>query len=182
MGAYFPSLGWFWKCSSTGAIPFLFAENSVIVPGMMPTDLLRQLGGYDVQQRYNYEDWELGIRMLRPDGQLSIFLAISSGIATGRIPCTAMTNVQNQVMRELLFGKHRETVSRFAVEISMQIEDGCTAFFSPTNSLKPARRISSLLPHQHSTGSLKPTRRMSSLLPHHRSTGSHPPGGSARFC
>ena len=34
-----------------------------------------------------------------------------------------MTDVQNQVMRELLLNTHRETVSKFAVEIAMQLEN-----------------------------------------------------------
>jgi hypothetical protein len=33
-----------------------------------------------------------------------------------------MTDVQNQVMRELLFGTHREVASRFANEIILQLE------------------------------------------------------------
>ena len=34
-----------------------------------------------------------------------------------------MTHVQNQVMRELLFATHRDTVAKFAVEIAMQLEN-----------------------------------------------------------
>ena len=127
----FEGLDGYWNAPQP-ELPFLFVENSVIVPCMMRTDLLRQLGGYDVQQRYVYEDWELGIRLL------------ASGWPIVNIPrhllryryrpdsmYHSMTQVQNQVVRELLLGKHRETASRFAVEIVMQTENRLHRFLHP---------------------------------------------------
>lgn len=103
--------------------PFLFIENSIIVPCVMRTELLRNLGGYDVHQRYNYEDWELGIRMLASGWPI---VTIPMHLLKYRVRSNSlyrsMTDVQNQVMRELLLSTHRETVSKFAVEIALQLE------------------------------------------------------------
>lgn len=112
----------FWNAPQP-EFPFLFAENSIIVPCLTRTELLRSLGGYDARQRYNYEDWELGIRMLTSGWPI---VTIPMHLLKYRVRSDSlyrsMTDVQNQVMRELLFNTHRETVSKFAVEIAMQIE------------------------------------------------------------
>ena len=53
----------FWNAHQP-EFPFLFIEDSIVVPCLTRTELLRDLGGYDIRQRYGYADWELGIRML----------------------------------------------------------------------------------------------------------------------
>jgi len=105
-------------------LPFLFIEDSVIVPCVTRTELLRNLGGYDTRLRYNYEDWELAIRMLVsgwPIVTIPMHL-LKYRVRRGSL-FRSMTHVQNQVMRELLLTNHRDTVSKFAVEIAMQLEN-----------------------------------------------------------
>jgi len=112
----------FWNAHQT-EFPFLFIENSVIVPCLTRTELLRSLGGYDTRQRYNYEDWELSIKMLASGWPIvTIPMHLTRYQVRRNSLYRSMTYVQNQVMRELLFNTHREIVSRFAVEIAMQLE------------------------------------------------------------
>jgi hypothetical protein len=112
----------FWNAPQA-ELPLLFVENTVFVPLVMRTEVLRALGGYDVRQRYQYEDWELSIRLL------------ASGRAIVTIPAyleryrvrpdsllRTLSHVQNQGMRELLLEKHRATVSDFAMETTMLVE------------------------------------------------------------
>lgn len=47
----------------------------------------------------------------------------------------SMTNVQNQVMRELLLTKHRDTAARFAVEVTMQMENRLHRLLNPGNPI-----------------------------------------------
>jgi GT2 family glycosyltransferase len=112
----------YWNAPQT-EFPFLFIENSVIVPCITRTQLLRDLGGYDTRQRYNYEDWELSIRMLKSGWPI---VTIPMHLVRYRIRhdslYRSMTDVQNQVMRELLFTSHRDVVSEFGVEIAAQLE------------------------------------------------------------
>ena len=163
----FGDLDGYWNAPQP-ELPFLFAENSVIVPCMMRTDLLRQLGGYDVQQRYNYEDWELGIRLLASGWpivniprHLERYRYRSDSLYRG------MTNVQNQVMRELLFGKHRETVSRFAVEISMQIENKLHRFLHPDKQpeTRPEDQLASAPPTLDGQPETRPEDQLASASP-----------------
>jgi hypothetical protein len=104
-------------------LPFLFVENCVFVPCLMRTELLRSLGGYDARQRYNYEDWELSVRLLAAGWPI---VTIPAFLARYRVRpdslLRTMTPIQNQVMRERLLATHRETAARFALEISMQLE------------------------------------------------------------
>lgn len=104
-------------------LPLLLVENCVFVPCLMRTGLLRALGGYDGRQRYNYEDWELSVRLLAAGWPI---VTIPAFLARYRVRSDSllrtMTPIQNQVMRERLLETHRETVGRFAVEISMQLE------------------------------------------------------------
>ena len=113
----------FWNAPQP-EFPFLFIENSIIVPCLTRTELLRDLGGYDIRQRYNYEDWELGIRMLVSGWPI---VTVPMHLLKYRVRTNSlyrsMTYVQNQVMRELLLNTHRETVSKFSVEIAMQLEN-----------------------------------------------------------
>lgn len=113
----------FWNAPQP-EFPFLFIENSIIVPCLTRTALLRDIGGYDVRQRYNYEDWELGIRMLAAGWPI---VTVPLHLTRYRIRkdslYRSMTDVQNQVMRELLLNTHRQTVCKFAVEIAMQLEN-----------------------------------------------------------
>ena len=104
-------------------LPFLFVENCVIVPCVTRTALLRSLGGYDAGQRFNYEDWELAVRLLAagwPIVTIPAYLA-RYWVRPDSLLRT-LTPVQNQTMRERLLATHRDTASRFAVEIAMQIE------------------------------------------------------------
>jgi hypothetical protein len=104
-------------------LPLLFVENCVFVPCLTRTELLRSLGGYDTRQRYNYEDWELSVRLLAAGWPI---VTIPAFLARYRVRpdslLRTMTPIQNQVMRERLLQTHRETAGRFAVEISMQLE------------------------------------------------------------
>jgi hypothetical protein len=113
--------------------PLLFSENSVVVPCMMRTSLLRELGGYDVRQRYNYEDWELSIRLLASGWPI---ITLPAHLMHYRIRRNSlyrdMTSTQNQTMRELMLSSHRETVSRFSMEIVMQMENRLMNYIYPT--------------------------------------------------
>ena len=121
----------FWNAPQP-EFPFLFLECSIIVPCLTRTELLRNLGGYDIRQRYNYEDWELGIRMLVSGWPI---VTVPMHLLKYRVRrdslYRSMTYVQNQVMRELLLNTHRETVSKFAVEIAMQLENQWMKFVHP---------------------------------------------------
>ncbi|MBD2069386.1 glycosyltransferase [Leptolyngbya sp. FACHB-671] len=112
----------FWN-SPQPELPFLLIENSVFIPCLTRTVLLRQLGGYDTRQRYNYEDWELSVRMLAAGWMI---VTIPMQLMKYRIRqdslYRSMTDVQNQVMRELFLTTHQDVVSKFAVAIAMQLE------------------------------------------------------------
>lgn len=112
----------FWNAPQP-ELPLLLVENTVIVPCLTRTALLRELGGYDGRQRYNYEDWELSVRLLesgRPLVTIPQYLQ-RYRMRPGSLYRT-MTEVQNQSMRELMLSRHRETAARFAVEVAMQLE------------------------------------------------------------
>jgi glycosyltransferase involved in cell wall biosynthesis len=105
-------------------LPALLVQNSVVVPCVSPTEVIRALGGYDSNLRYNYEDWELSIRLLAsgwPIVTLPSFL-VKYRVRPDSLYRT-MTDVQNQVMRERIYSEHQQTVSRFAFELPMMIED-----------------------------------------------------------
>jgi glycosyltransferase involved in cell wall biosynthesis len=123
----------FWNAPQT-ELPFIFIQNSVIVPCLARKELLRELGGYDTRQRYNYEDWELSIRMLTKGWPI---VTVPMHLTKYRVRpdslYRSMTYVQNQVMRELLLTTHRETLSRFAVEVAMQIENQWMKYVYPDN-------------------------------------------------
>jgi hypothetical protein len=112
----------FWNAPQP-ELPLLLVENTVFVPLMMRTEVLRGLGGYDVRQRYNYEDWELGIRLLASGRPI---VTIPAYLQRYRVRSDSLlhtlSHVQNQGMRELLLETHRETVSEFAVETPMLVE------------------------------------------------------------
>jgi GT2 family glycosyltransferase len=101
----------------------LFVENLVFVPCLTRTDLLRQLGGYDPRQRYNFEDWELSVRLLAAGWPI---VTIPAFLARYRVRpdslLRTLTPIQNQVMRERLLETHRETAARFGPEIALQVE------------------------------------------------------------
>jgi GT2 family glycosyltransferase len=121
-------------------LPFLFSENSVVVPCMMRTGVIRELGGYDVQQRYNYEDWELSVRLLASGWPI---VTVPMHLMHYRVRSDSlyrhMTSVQNQVMRELMLSSHRETVSRFSVEIAMLMENRLMEHIHP--ALDPRHKV-----------------------------------------
>jgi glycosyltransferase involved in cell wall biosynthesis len=104
-------------------LPLLFVENTVIVPCMMRRSVLIELGGYDESQRYNYEDWELSVRLLANDLPI---VTIPRYLQRYRVRAESlyrtMTPAQNQVMRERFLDRHRVTAARFAMEIAMQLE------------------------------------------------------------
>ena len=112
----------FWNAPQA-ELPFLFTENCLIVPLLTGRNFLLEIGGYDVRHRYNYEDWELGIRILvsgRPIVTIPMHL-LRYRVRRDSL-YRSMTDVQNQVMRELLFMTHQDTVSKFAMEIAVQLE------------------------------------------------------------
>jgi hypothetical protein len=127
-------------------LPLLFVENTVIVPCLMRTELLRQLGGYDVRQRYNYEDWELSIRMLLAGWPI---VTIPACLLRYRIRESSMyrtmTDVQDQVMQETLFERHREAVSDFAVGIAMQLEHRYMKLACTSNNDDEIKRQSEII-------------------------------------
>lgn len=112
----------FWNAPQP-ELPLLLAENTVFVPFMMPVGLLRDLGGYDTRQRYNYEDWELPIRFLAAGWPI---ITIPRYLQRYRVRSDSllrtMSDVQNQVMREELFRNHRTLIEKFGPELSAQIE------------------------------------------------------------
>jgi hypothetical protein len=87
------------------------------------------IGGYDAEQRYNYEDWELSIRLLATGNPI---ITIPSYLQRYRVRPTSllrtMTDAQNQGMRERLLDKHRPVVERFAVETAMLLESRLMKF------------------------------------------------------
>ena len=113
----------FWNAPQP-ELPLLLVENTVIVPCMMRTAVLRGLGGYDTRLRFNYEDWELSIRLVASGRPI---VTIPAYLQRYRVRSDSlyrtMSDVQNQVMRELILEIHRETVSRFALETAMQLEN-----------------------------------------------------------
>ncbi len=112
----------FWNAPQA-ELPLLLAENTIIVPCLSSVALLRSLGGYDTRQRYNYEDWELAIRIVSAGYPI---ITIPRYLQRYRIRpdslLRSMSTTQNQVMREMLFSNHREVVERFGAELAMQTE------------------------------------------------------------
>jgi glycosyltransferase involved in cell wall biosynthesis len=112
----------FWNAPQP-ELPLLLVENTVIVPCLMRTRLLRELGGYDETQRYNYEDWELSVRTL---AQGHPIVTIPRYLERYRMRADSlyrtMSDVQNQGMREVMLSRHRETAARFPIEVAMQLE------------------------------------------------------------
>jgi len=112
----------FWNAPQP-EFPLLLVENTVIVPCLTRAALLRELGGYDGQQRYNYEDWELSVRLLESGRPLvTIPRYLQSYRMRPESLYRTMSEAQNQSMRELMLSRHRETAARFAMEIAMQLE------------------------------------------------------------
>ncbi|MGH7502656.1 MAG: glycosyltransferase family 2 protein [Longimicrobiales bacterium] len=118
-----PAGGWFWN-PAQAELPALLEQNSVIVPCVMRTSEIRSLGGFAEGQRYNYEDWDLSIRLLAAGRPI---LTIPEYLMRYRVRGSSlfrtMTPIQNQVMRERMLAAHRTMVSRFAVELVMLTED-----------------------------------------------------------
>jgi glycosyltransferase involved in cell wall biosynthesis len=113
----------FWNAPQP-ELPLLLIENGVIVPCVMRTELLKRLSGYDADQRYNYEDWELSIRLLasgRPIITIPMYLQYYRERPDSLL--RTMTDVQNQIMRERLFETHRTVITRFGVEVAMLLEN-----------------------------------------------------------
>jgi Glycosyl transferase family 2 len=112
----------FWNAPQP-ELPLLLVENTVFVPLMVRTEVLRTLGGYDVRQRYNYEDWELSVRLLASGRPI---VTIPAYLQRYRVRSDSLlrtlSNVQNQGMREVLLETHRKTVCEFAVETAMLVE------------------------------------------------------------
>ena len=115
----------FWNAPQP-ELPLLLVENTVIVPCMMRTDVVRSLGGADETQRYNYEDWELSVRMLaagHPIVTLPRYLQRCRARPDSLL--RTMTPAQNQIMRERMLTRHRALVERFAVEIALLLDGRC---------------------------------------------------------
>jgi GT2 family glycosyltransferase len=126
----------FWNAPQP-ELPLLLVENTVIVPCVMRTALVRQLGGYDAALRYNYEDWELAVRLLlagRPIVTIPRYLERYR--IRGDSLLRTMSPEQHQLMRDAMLRKHHDSVSRFAVEIALQVEHRLSAvrpLVQPTN-------------------------------------------------
>ena len=112
----------FWNAPQP-ELPLLLVENTVFVPCLVRAALLRELGGYDAGQRYNYEDWELSVRMLASGWPI---VTLPQYLQQYRVRSDSllrtMTEVQNQVMRERLLARHGPVVARFALETAMLVE------------------------------------------------------------
>jgi len=112
----------FWNAPQP-ELPALLVENMVFVPCMMRTALLRGLGGYDAGQRFNYEDWELPVRLLAAGHPIVTLPRYQQRYRVrGDSLLRSLTDVQNQVMRERMLETHRATAARFAMELPMLIE------------------------------------------------------------
>jgi GT2 family glycosyltransferase len=122
-------------------LPLQLAENGIFVPVVMRTGLLRSLGGVDAAQRFNYEDWELSCRLLCAGWPV---LTIPAYLQRYRVRADSLSRTispaQHQVMRERLLSRHRSTVERFAVELSMLLEHRWArrALAGPELSASPA--------------------------------------------
>lgn len=112
----------FWNAPQP-ELPLLLVENPVFVPCMMRTETVRRLGGYDTRQRYNYEDWELSVRLVASGHPI---VTIPRYLQRYRIRADSLlrtrSDVQHQRMREIMLERHRDTVARFAVETPMLLE------------------------------------------------------------
>lgn len=112
----------FWNAPQP-ELPFLLFENTVFVPCTWPVALLRELGGYDPRQRYNYEDWELPIRVLAAGRPI---VTIPRYLQRYRVRqdslLRTMSDTQHQVMRQVLFDRHRDVVERFGPELAALTE------------------------------------------------------------
>ena len=112
----------FWNAPQP-EFPLMFAENTVIVPCLMRTAVVRDLGGFDPRQRFSYEDWDFFTGLIASGRPIVI---IPRYLQRYRVRpdsmLRAVSDVQNQLMREQILSKHRDTVSRFAVETALQVE------------------------------------------------------------
>lgn len=112
----------FWNAPQP-ELPLLLVENQVVVPCVMRTAVVRALGGYDAALRYNYEDWEMSVRLLAAGYPIVTIPAYLHRYRVRRDSLfRSMTVAQHLRMREVFFERHRETVGRFAVETSMLLE------------------------------------------------------------
>lgn len=118
-----PAGGWFWNPPQP-ELPTLLVENCVVVPCVMRTAVLRSLGGCNESLRYNYEDWDLSIRLLASGRPILTIPEYLMRYRTRRSSLLrTMTDVQNQVMRERMLESNRAMVARFGLELAMLTED-----------------------------------------------------------
>jgi hypothetical protein len=112
----------FWNAPQP-ELPLLLVENLVIVPVVMRAALLRAVGGYDERQGYNYEDWELVVRLLaRGHPIVTLPRYLQRYRVRGNSLYRTMTPVQHQVMREVMLESHAATLASFATEVALQLE------------------------------------------------------------
>jgi hypothetical protein len=113
----------FWNAPQA-ELPFQFSENCVFVPVVARTKTVRELGGYDTVQRFNYEDWEMTCRFLANGKPI---ITIPAYLQRYRVRdeslLRTMTPVQNQVMREYFLEKYSATVARHAGALAMLMEN-----------------------------------------------------------
>jgi hypothetical protein len=113
----------FWNAPQA-ELPFLYSENCVFVPVVARTQTVRELGGYDTAQRFNYEDWELSCRFLaRGKPIITIPAYLQRYRVRDESLLRTMTPVQNQVMRECFLDRHAATVARHAGELALLMEN-----------------------------------------------------------
>ena len=105
-------------------LPLLLCVNQVTGCALVTrTALLRTLGGFDERQRYNFEDWELGIRYLAQGHPIvNIPRYLLRYRVRGDSLLRTLTPAQNQVMRTVTFESHRQLVQSFGTELALLME------------------------------------------------------------
>jgi hypothetical protein len=105
-------------------LPLLLCVNQATCSVLVTrTALLRTLGGFDERQRYNFEDWELGIRYLAQGHPIvNIPRYLVRYRVRGDSLLRTLTPAQHQVMRGVTFESHRPLVQSFGTELALLME------------------------------------------------------------
>jgi glycosyltransferase involved in cell wall biosynthesis len=105
-------------------LPLLLCVNQATCSVLMTrTALLRTLGGFDERQRYNFEDWELGIRYLAQGHPIvNIPRYLVRYRVRGDSLLRTLNPAQHQVMRGVTFESHRPLVQSFGPELALLME------------------------------------------------------------
>lgn len=105
-------------------LPLLLCVNQTSCSVLVTrTSLLRALGGFDERQRYNFEDWELGIRYLAQGHPIvNIPRYLQRYRVRGDSMFRTLTPAQHQVMRAVTFESHRQLLQSFGAELGLLME------------------------------------------------------------